>query len=462
MRKKEFLLFLFIFFSTQILFSQEKEKIFDKYLAENITENPRKIKSIRHSLEIYAAIDPNLIYFYIRHLESLQNVDSSEINWRDIFQKKLARAKYLQKEWAKLEKTAIKKEITPAPLAKRISLFYDKYDYVFVHQMVVEPKVKIDENKLNFFKYLYLSGNASAKFDPETDYRTLFTDALEKKINELNELYKSLKHSTSEQTINEFIVQARRFPFIFNGSYLKDIPLTTDFHIYQFLADYYKKDFLNHHSIYLQLSGLILPFSINESFETTDPFDSHFKYDYTVNIDQKFLFYLGFKWKLKEEFQPFSFINIAIGLPVYTIYSSTFKDITLFKGIMAVSGLKYDGSYLLTNFRDLKSIALLSRITMPVYYYSDKIFFEAGVSYSFINVSYKYDFIKDGTVTHPYSPEPPDFFKTMKETIEHKSSHHLFFPTIAVNYYLKKNLNIRFEYLIPLQGGISVGYYFNF
>ncbi len=462
MKSKNALLLLAILFTVQLLFSENSNNLFDNFLPDHLKKNPTFLKSIQKNLQTYASIDPDLIYFYLKTLETPQEEDSSAEIWRNVFQKKLSRAKYLQKEWAKMEQTAIKNQITPSVLAKKISSFYDKYDYTFVHQITVEQDIKVDENKLNFFKYIYLSGDSVAKFDSNKNYEQLFLKTLQQKVNTLNQKFDQLKEASTKQEIAQFLIQANRYPFIFKNTYLESIPITTNFHLYQFLEASYKRDFLNKNSIYFQLAGNGLAFSVEESFKTTDPFDSHYKYDFAINIRQIIYLFAGFKLKLKEEFQPFSFINFAVGIPVGTIYSNTFKDVVLFDGIKAISGLRYVGSYQLNNIREIKSKSIVSQITFPVYYYSDKIFFEVGLNYSLINVSYKYDFIKDGEVTHPYTPDPPDYYLTMQETISKNSTHHLLYPMISTNFYIRKNLNLRVDYLIPLQGRIALSYYLNF
>jgi len=449
-----------ILFLFSVGFSQDLLTLYKNYIPESIINNPVYCADVERNLQTYSRLDPNLIYYFIETLNMVsQKIEvSPDSDWRNILQQHLARAKYLKRKWAEIMIANINETFSPPIKCSEIASYYKEYEYGVYKKVIIKESEIIDKNKQNFYKYIYISGQNNLQYNPDEDYSRLYNQAVKTLVGKFNKQFVN-RAQLSKIELKELIDLAFKYPYVFKDSYLDDIPYNTSFHIYALINDYVKDKYMNTNSLYVQVADNFLPITYNESIEFTDPFGSKYKYDYQLDLGNTIYVNAGFRVKLKKLYWPFSFINFNVGAAIQKSLSNSFKRHLFFSGYKAKSGLSFDGSYYISDYRDLKSFFITTQISTPVYYISDKIYFEAGINYSMHKISFEYDFNRNGDVGTPYGDDPPAFFQD--EVVKYDKTHHLFYPLISVNYFPAKSINIRVDYLAPVQARASVSYYLN-
>jgi hypothetical protein len=451
-----------IFFSVNFVIAGEYIELYKKFIPESLLKNPVYHDDIERNLKTYLELDPSLLYYYFKRLN--MKIDSlapvPELNWRHLLQKHLAKSKYLKKEWAEVEISQIENKYELKIKRNEILDYYDEFDYTFFKKNLSIKPNPANENKKNFYIYLYFSKSADIKYDPQKKYLEMLKPIVEQMITTFNSKFENKNHLTKEQ-LKEFINIAFQYSYLFKNGYLDKFPNQTNFHIYELIAYYIKNDYINQFALSIHISKNIIKTTYKEAIKFTDPFNLKFNYPYEIESGNNTYLNIGFRYKVKELYSPFSFINISVGYAIQKPLNNTFKKHVFFSGTRIKPGkLSYTGSYYLSNYRDLKSMFITTQISLPVYYISKQIFFEAGVNFTIQQISFTYDFNLSGDVKTYDGSDIPDFYKD--EEKKYDESKRFTYPVIALNYLAFRNLNFRVEYLIPKNVRLALGYYLNF
>jgi hypothetical protein len=407
-------------------------------------------------LNLYSQLDPDLLYFYIEDLHQRfeQTTSEPDSSLRLYHLKYSSKVKFLKQQWAQLNIEKIKQIYTPSLKVTRMKSYFTTYLYKRYKSVMTEPLKNIDKNKQDFYTYIYLANKNDITYDSTLDYNLLRIEIVNELVDYYNKKYEK-RTELSEEEITEIIKSAFNHPYLFKDSYLSSYNKTTNFHIYELINYLIKDNYLIHNEIYLQLSFYPLPIIFEEKITFTDPFNDHYKYKYDIEFYESVYLNFGYKYKLKNETTPLSYLNVNVGISIYHRYENSLQDTELFKGTKMMSGYWFTGKYILSNERKSKSFAIATQISVPVYYYNYKLFFEAGLSYSFYSISFEYDFNKEDEIISP-GETPPEFYKN--EIVNYDEIKHLIYPIIAMNYNVSRNFSIRAEYNIPKYPKISFTY----
>ena len=461
MKLHKLLILTAILFSVHLVIAGEYVDLYKNFIPDSLLKNPAYRADIERNLKTYLELDPSLVYYSIETLKMAADSmpQAPRKLWAHLLQKHFGKSKLLKQKWASAEKSQIEQKYEPKIKVNEISDYYDNFVYRLLKKTNTIKPDPTDENKKNFFVYLYFSKSAHAKYDPGKKYSEMLKPLVQQMIDRFNAKFEHKEHLTKEQ-LREFINTAFQYSYLFKDGYLDIFPNHTNFHIYELIAYYLEDDYINHNAVTAQITYNFIPIIHNETFSFTDPFN--IKYDYKYNIETWNTIYInaGFRFKIKELLYPFSYINMSVGFAIQKPLNNTFKKQVFFKGTRAMSGLSYQGSYYISDYRDMKYMFLTAQISTPVYYVSKKIFFEAGINYTLHKISFTYDFNRSGVVQDPYGSADVGFFVDEVKTYDENKN--LIYPVVSLNYLALKSINLRLEYIMPVQAQLVLGYYLNF
>ncbi len=454
-------LVLILFLLAKLTIAQDMVTLFHDYIPEKIIQTEKNKKYLNENLELYASIDPVLIYYFLMtyRYKIERKIANPDSNFTSLFQKKLSVAKKIKSDWATTNIALIDQLIRPELKARRIKSYFTPYKYKFVRSAIPQKLQTFDVNEMNFIRYVYLKNEQGLKYDSSVDYSKLAAQAAQKKVEEFNTRYSHLDE-LSKAEAQSFIKEAFKYPFLFKGTYLEQYTPVTDFYIYELIERIIREDYINPRKFSIQLAYINIPFTQNYEVRFTDPFKTEFKYNNEIEITSKLYAMLGLKIMRSIDFESFSYLHLNIGASFLTNAKPKYEEIVIFNGIRAIQGLSFQGRYLAQNYRDYKFLTILSQLTFPVYYINHQFFIETGLIYLFQNLRYSYDFVIDGTVNNPYGGELPEFFQNPVQTIKVNTTKHLIYPAILLNYYPLKMLSIQVNYYIPLTLGLMLGFHF--
>jgi hypothetical protein len=430
--------------------------LYGKFIPEKLQNNVANRQDLDRVLTLYSQLDPDLLYFYIEDLNQRFNNTESEpdTNYRIYLLKYSGKIKYLKQQWAQQNIETIKQIYSPGRKVEQIQSYFTPYIFKVVKEIITDSFDNIDKNKQDFYTYIYLSENNEIEYNEEIDYSNLRNQITNELVNNFNAKFQNIENLSDEE-ITKTINSAFKYSFIFKDTYLSQYKNTTNFHIYE-LIDYLIKDnYLINNQIYAQLSYFPLPIYFEENIKFTDPFGDPYDYEYDIEFNNATYLNLGYKYKLKNETTALSYLDISVGIPIYSSYENGLQDTALFAGTKMMTGYWFTGEYFLSNERNASSFILSTQIATPIYYFDYNLVLEAGLFYSFNSLSFEYDFNREDTIISP-GETPPEFYKN--EVVKYDEIKHIILPVMSLRYDVSKNVGIKLEYIIPYYPKISFNY----
>ena len=463
--KHFFLLTTTLILLSNYVFSQSYYNLYKSQLPGEIQSNIQFINDVNRTLDLYTQFDPDLIYFYLMNLELKfdKEISNSDSNFTNLLQGRYSKAKQLKQDWAKTQIELINQYITPAIRARKVASYFSEFTFESFKEVLIPHDVPIDTNKQAFYKYIYFKKETGLSYDPQKNYVLLCDKIISDMVEDFNQKYENLsKLSSIEKKL--FQHSAFKYPYLFKGTYLSKYKSVTSFYIYELIDKIISKDYENLNTINAQISYGVLPITFEDKLSVTDPdpFDQSYEHKTKVHVKNTFFGILGLIVKTSSDFKPLSFYSFKFGYAFAQTISNDLKDHIFFDGIKAIPGLTlFTGKYYIHNYRKFKSNSYLAQLTFPVYYIHPKLYFETGLNYQMQNLSYEYNFAKEGTYTNPYGRDVPDDFFS-DDVVKYDETKHSIHPVLALNFYIIRNLNIRFEYLIPNQIVFNLGAHYTF
>ena len=421
----------------------------------SILLNDRKmIKQIEEDLQTFGELDPDIIYYYLSHLQlrydsSITNPDS---NLATFLKAKISKTQRLKKNWARISLYIMADKFDYTVRTREISAFYNKFKRVQIPLEYADNHKPVDTNLLFFYKYLFMTKEESA-YDPSVDYQDLYINS----ISDLIEFFESTYLNPPEHKYlnNQALIQkAFDYSYVFKESYLRNFPKQSNIYLFELVHKLLENKYKTDNWINLFFPMEVISQERMKIYKFNDPMNYTNRYYYKFNIQRSAYANLGFLFKMKGELNPGSHIRFSIGYSIYQQASTTFSDTTFFSGSRHVPGLYFEGDYIFSDPRDINTFAITSEFTFPVLYFSKDFFLEAGLHYKYQRTEFTFDFTKPGTLEQPFSNEPQPFFDD--EVVHMNRSYHIFRPSISLNYILLKQATLRMDYIFPTNMRLAV------
>jgi len=266
-------------------------------------------------------------------------------------------------------------------------------------------------------------------YDPNKNYSALKMKETQKLVNYFNKQYNSVDDLDYSQR-QDAIEVAIRYPFLFKGTYLAEFEGLTSFHLYEFIHRMILNEYYENHSIDFQLSNTFLTGNFKETINFKDT-----RFPYTelngssqITFKTDLNFTVGLKVKIKEYKSWLSYIKVDMG----TVFKSDLKvennfdqnqELYEFARLWSpTEGNKikrfrgtYHGSVV---FNDQSTV--FARIYMPVYYFLNQFYIEAGLSYYYYKYKSKVTITRSATEQESYDPidlnnDPINIEKTLEK-----------------------------------------------
>jgi len=443
---KIFICIFFLIFPT-IGNTQDILELYKSHIPKIVFENQESKQEVRKNLKTYGELDPDLIYYYLTHLQLRYDsqISNSDLNLAKYLEAKVSKTKRIKRNWARTSLYDMADKYDYSVLTRNVSSLYNKFRRIQVPLRHADNNRTVDTNLLNFYKFLFLS-QENETYNPERDYQKLYEEILANRIDFFSSIYDTTKEVDLPK--RELIIyKAFESSYLFKDSYLHNLPSYTDFQLFELIRLLLKKDYktVNEYNVFFPVE--VLPKSRMKVYKFTDPMNYTYRYYYKFDIQRSAYANIGFKFKIKDEINPGSHIRVSLGYSLYQSASTTFSDTTLFSGNRDIPGLYFEGDYIFSSPRDIKTFAFTSEFSFPVLYFTKEFFLEAGFHYKYQRTHFKFNFTKPGTLEQPFSDTPQPFFDDT--VINMNRSYHILRPVISLNYLLLKGATLRLDYIFP-------------
>ncbi len=264
-----------------------------------------------------------------------------------------------------------------------------------------------------------------------------------------------------EPAIKQIIItKAFEYSYLFKDSYIRTIPQKTSFQLYELIYKLLKSNYKATNTLSLLFPVEIISKDRTENYIFTDPMNFTYRYYYKFTIQRSAYGNIGLKIKLKDEINSGAFFRLSMGYSLFQSSATTFSDTTIFSGDRGIAGLYFEGDYIISNPRDIKTFAFTSEFTIPVFYFTKNFFIEAGFHYTYQKIQFDFDFTKPGILEQPFSDDPQPFFDD--KVVHVNKSYHLLRPVVSLNYSVIEQITLRMDYIFPenIRLGIRLGYLF--
>ncbi len=449
----------------QSVFGQELVQIYENYLPQTIIKRQSDQKVFNNLIEMYGELDPDLIYFYMSNLEFkfVKKQLDPDSNWSYQLADRTKFAKHERQRWIHSSIDRINQNYAMSRKKKKLTSYFKSWGSSIAEKGEVVP-INIDENKKDFFTYLYFSRQKGIVYDKNTDYQILIDEEISKLTDKFTSLLEEMDH-LSRAKRHDAVELALAYPYLFKDTYLKRYTRTTDFPLYEFIYAALKNDYVNKSSVFIRIAeyaGIFSDetFSMGGTIHSVDLFYMRHDYAYKIRIKKAPFITAGLKIKTSSNITLLNYVKISGGLMINMGYSNSFENTVLFQGAATVPGYKFIGEYGYDNYSNFKYRVWTADLAVPLYYFNNDLYIEAGVYYMHSHVSFDYRYYIDGTITSPYNLEPPDNYHNEDRNVD--LSHSRFLSIISLIHKLPKVGTVGISYLTPnmFRFSISVAYDF--
>ncbi|HKB85720.1 MAG TPA: hypothetical protein VKD08_06100 [Ignavibacteriaceae bacterium] len=455
---------LFILLSSIQIFSQNYLPLFSGYVPEPIMKDEDFKNQVNINIGHYASVNPDLVYYYIMYIdkrfgEKITNPDSNYYNLlrSEDYKFRKARNKWIQEEMKKAE--GINPGVLFSAVRSNLSALYQEE----INKYTDSVSLPVDEGKLQYFTYMIASGKKS-QYNDNFNYLSGSLKLMDKKSEEFRTIYSDAS-SMDQPERYQAIESALNFPYLFNGSYLQKYKQDSDLSLFEFLRKMHVDDYIQKNAV----KAGIFYFKNNFKYENEILFkEKPFPYFHLENKDKGtitsgIIADIGFRLGLRNNKTPFSYVEIDAGYEILSDFS-TDDDINSFQiqrdSFQPSTGKHSIITYTLKENNKSSHYEIYGRIATPVYYFSNKIYIEAGLNYFYTAAERNYYDITRHIDTL-VSNDPADF-EEYTQNISTKISKGNFYPSVGFNYSLYEFLNFKVEYLVPvlLTAKAELFYYF--
>ena len=426
---------------------------------------PNKLRSALYvqnecsKIERYGRLNPDLIYVYLEHLQRrFATTTTRDSSFEQYFSFLYNKSKKEKSKWAhRMLRVLDEKEIFFPLTSFRLK-------HLFAELGMLEFSIDIpdslplppdyDFNRAACFKYLFLT-KKSESYDPEKNYREKFEYELSK-IGKLFEKYYSEVTLYGKKQRKALREKAFVYSYIFADSYLpgyERVPFTLADFIYKTVAS----DFTNHSAVYFSYTY----FSSDITYDKVIQFKDLFTVTYSADVKARhnYFVWLGIRYAFRERLLPFSSVNAKVGIGVQS-KALNINDRVVGHVIRYDGDLYVNGTYYIGKIRNLKMDAFAAQVTVPFFYLTNDLFFEAGAFYAYYRLKFDYDYWFDGYIIDHSTNGVPEFYSGWSRSV--KAHTQRFKGVLSANYRLFDYFLIHINFLIynDFHGGISFCYQF--
>ncbi len=456
--------FIFVIAGFYCLQGQEIIELYEDMLGEKVTRNQFYKEQINIKLTTISVIDPTSIYHLIEntHLQVNLGIRDPQKNNARLLSKKTLESKKKINQWNEQQKLYLRMNTANTAQIHIIERYLDRL--VFKTKIEFAPfditpkypndstrtipdiadstELQVDLNKMNFYLYRYFSGNISNTYSSDKDYSLLLNGELENLIKYFRDIFENTESLTkNEKEYN--IEKALRYPYIFAGTYLQYIVETTDFRLVDLLKKLTGNKIIPKSTLGIQIfNSLTLLNNASGNFNYKRSF-VEINNKVTAQIQTGFFLGLSYSLPVKEVLSPFSSIKIDAGIAIANFITtdakiSELKDAYIYNPrtneVFAGSYNVKEGNHNYNGY--------FFRIYSPIYFVTDRFYFEAGIGYFHTDIKINYEIFYDTRADLDY----PD-----KETFSYSEDQDIPGVVFNLNYKLFENVLLKLDSFIPMQ-----------
>ena len=371
------LLLSFCFVSFLYPQSSDLTKKFKKYIPEKFTNSAQFQHSYNVSIEELVYLEPKLIYYYIKYLDSFWNkkITKSDSNYFSLF--KYNRDHYMEKRSSWMQEVYNSK-ITSGHswvLNHKINSFYPDIDDA--DNLLPEKSVqyKIDTNEIYFFAQLPFSDLNNEVMDPSEDYKAQYIRLLNSKISTFEKLFNNASE-LSEDSLKTLYARSMQYWYLFDNKYLAEFNLTNQINHRKILFDRYRQSYKEYYA--LSIGAMAYPLG---TMFTHDISGNYIQYNTPnpFNWETKFVNLFAAEIKLlipiKNEFASFSHLEIGAGY-LLSYANKDKKELFSYSGVG--TGKYITKKCIIGNDSKTNYHTFIVELSAPVFYLNRDYYLELG------------------------------------------------------------------------------------
>ncbi|MDP4175843.1 MAG: hypothetical protein Q8933_17835 [Bacteroidota bacterium] len=453
---KRYLLFTILFsLFVSNNYCQDLSQYFSKHVPQNYLKDENSTKQLNVNLSMYASVNPNLIYFYLKYLEQhdtkhIYNLDS---NYYNILSSNYAFHSNKRNELIDKEIKITKDRPLDRFKKRELIILLNNLKLSFQNNRSSVIILPVDSNKMAYYSYLYFSEKRNIEYSPEINYDSLNQISIKEKIIDFDNV---ISDASKDREFKKVYTKAflNKYLFLLSSGYIEKYSNNQRLQlseIAEVIMDDPEPD--------RQGSGLYIVANWNnveyEAVNHTLFKDNYLPFsEYEIKKSFKATalasFGLDYKLSLKQNKQIFSALDINL---FYTLFEGAKDDskyqiienTSLYekpsdwkKGDPIIKVYEYRGFTEISNINSYKLSEFNLQLSTPIHYFYDNLNIALGVGFSYFIYKYYYTIDKQPSIVYHIDPSKVNNDPVEIETKDSKLS---FYPFITINYDLFDKLN---------------------
>ena len=184
------LLLLCVCFSSPIAFSQNLALLYKDYLPDTVSQSKKYQNQISSAIEAFAEINPELIYYYIKNIESKFDSVSRDVYFSNYSRNIRNHYAQLNTIWInELQEEILKRNGDNEITNFCVNYLEDYLDYDILNEAPPDFDSKTDKNLRDFFVIKYYTRNQTAHYNKNELYKIQRKEIEENKLYYLSNLF---------------------------------------------------------------------------------------------------------------------------------------------------------------------------------------------------------------------------------------------------------------------------------
>jgi len=400
---------LLIIVSTSIIFSQNLHytTLFNDFIPDGMQNNRQGLEQVELNLKQNALIHPALIYYYLKYLDLRinHNILKPQENFFEALSNQSNVDKKIKNDFAVVQKRKIEEKNYPYVKENAMVSCLDDFFIDYNKEIHLDPNIKIDRNKQNYFVYISLS-DKSEPYDSLNDYAVILDREIDKKFDHFNSLYQNLKKMSRDEKF-AFVEEMNTFWYFFDPAE-KFFTRKLKFEPNELAQDIYKDD-------YYILGNFMVEFfyyPLNYIFNTTGSKDISTSYcsvttpDFERKLNTKIEYttnklidlFAGYRVVIKREYGAFSYLDAELGFALNNIeFDAPFGKVFYSRNAARVGAYIDTKAYL--EKKNSFSYSASARALVPLLYFTRALHIKLGVGYEMSFIKFDYSIKIPETIT---------------------------------------------------------------
>jgi hypothetical protein len=391
---------------TSLIRAQNLVDLYEDYFPKQLLQEVESRKSIEYNLNLYSNIHPDLIYYYIKYINSfvIDRVLNPDSNYSNLLKHYRYEYSKERSKWAANQINSIENYTSVRLKRSAMKNLYEDVMYNQKDFFGDIPQVEKDVNLQEFFNYVYYS-QQKWEYDKTLNYFQLNKERTSILITEFNRGYDnfgSFSHNDKIQKVKKDI----KYWYLIGGASSYKYETNTVYQTSELSIQTFDKSFLNKSFLIIgmtygwYLRGIA---DIHKYYSYSDkPLPTFLKpisFDFTASwsYHPTYSIELGYQLAIRDEVAPFSYLKLLAGK---TFFTSEYTDLDEGKTYYAFTYHVITGSerlqyqYRSDGLQNKKNYFGFGRIATPVLYLSKNVYFEFGVDLSFRYSQFDYRILK--------------------------------------------------------------------